>query len=167
MDLQTYGALNGKIENLKKNSLVVPQTAEVGQVLAVKAVDEDGKPTEWETVKAGGFGEVVTEGVVTIKGGYDTEINAYGVAGGMYMIVATTTSVNAQETSVSFARVYYTGNFSYAIKNVFVRENNPSGSSNLGTSCVNLLINSSTGKFRIYNRLSGNDTYKYKIIRLM
>ena len=57
MDLQTYGALNGKIENLKKNSLVVPQTAEVGQVLAVKAVDEDGKPTEWETVKAGGGDE--------------------------------------------------------------------------------------------------------------
>ena len=48
MDLQTYGALNVKIENLKKNSVVVPQTAEVGQILAVKVVDDNGKPIEWE-----------------------------------------------------------------------------------------------------------------------
>lgn len=31
-------------------SIPVPATAEVGQVIAVKAVDENGKPTEWEAV---------------------------------------------------------------------------------------------------------------------
>ena len=38
----------------------VPATAEVGQVVAVKAVDENGKPTEWEAVdmSAGNSGGV-------------------------------------------------------------------------------------------------------------
>lgn len=31
-------------------SIPVPATAEVGQVIAVKTVDENGKPTEWEAV---------------------------------------------------------------------------------------------------------------------
>jgi hypothetical protein len=31
-------------------AIPVPATAEVGQVVAVKAVDENGKPTEWEAV---------------------------------------------------------------------------------------------------------------------
>ena len=31
-------------------AIPIPQTASVGQVLAVKAVDETGKPTEWEVV---------------------------------------------------------------------------------------------------------------------
>lgn len=31
-------------------AIPIPQTASVGQVLAVKAVDENGKPTEWEPV---------------------------------------------------------------------------------------------------------------------
>lgn len=39
-----------------KDGIPVPQTAEVGQVLAVKAVDSQGKPTEWETVDKGGGG---------------------------------------------------------------------------------------------------------------
>lgn len=34
-------------------SIPVPMTAEVGQVVAVKAVDENGKPTEWEAVNVG------------------------------------------------------------------------------------------------------------------
>ena len=36
-----------------------PATAEVGQVIAVKAVDENGKPTEWEAVN-------VDDGEITI-----------------------------------------------------------------------------------------------------
>lgn len=32
------------------NKITSPQTAEVGQVLSVKAVDDAGKPTEWEVV---------------------------------------------------------------------------------------------------------------------
>ena len=39
-------------------AIPIPQTASVGQVLAVKAVDETGKPTEWEVVEipSGGGG---------------------------------------------------------------------------------------------------------------
>lgn len=36
------------------SGIPVPQVAEVGQVLAVKAVDENSKPTEWECVNGGG-----------------------------------------------------------------------------------------------------------------
>lgn len=38
------------------DAIPVPMTAEVGQVVAVKAVDENGKPTEWEAVNVGGGG---------------------------------------------------------------------------------------------------------------
>lgn len=34
---------------LEGDAIPTPQTATVGQVLVVKAVDEDGRPTEWET----------------------------------------------------------------------------------------------------------------------
>lgn len=39
-------------------AIPIPQTASVGQVLSVKAVDENGKPTEWEVVEipSGGGG---------------------------------------------------------------------------------------------------------------
>lgn len=46
--LQEHQDISGKID--------APQTAEVGQVLAVKSVDASGKPTEWETVEKGGGG---------------------------------------------------------------------------------------------------------------
>lgn len=41
-----------KVSELENDSVIpVPMTAEVGQVVAVKAVDENGKPTEWEAVE--------------------------------------------------------------------------------------------------------------------
>lgn len=47
-----------------KTSVPVIQTATVGQTIAVKAVDENGKPTEWEAVDAASGGESGTGGVV-------------------------------------------------------------------------------------------------------
>jgi hypothetical protein len=47
-----------------------PATAEVGQTIVVKAVDETGKPTEWETVSV----YTATE-IDTIMGSYITDIN--------------------------------------------------------------------------------------------
>lgn len=41
---------NGNIEV----EMIKVQTAEVGQTLVVKAIDENGKPTEWECVNAAG-----------------------------------------------------------------------------------------------------------------
>jgi hypothetical protein len=35
---------------LKSETISIPQTATIGQILSVKAVDENGKPTEWETI---------------------------------------------------------------------------------------------------------------------
>lgn len=44
-----------KADKTEISSVVkAPQTAEVGQILAVKAVDDAGKPTEWECVEKGG-----------------------------------------------------------------------------------------------------------------
>lgn len=34
-----------------ENAVLPPAAAAVGQTLVVKAVDENGKPTEWETVQ--------------------------------------------------------------------------------------------------------------------
>ena len=36
--------------------VIAPTAAQVGQLLSVKAIDENGKPTEWETVTNGGSG---------------------------------------------------------------------------------------------------------------
>lgn len=43
------------------------QTATVGQTIAVKAVDENGKPTEWEAVDAGGGSGGAGNLVITVK----------------------------------------------------------------------------------------------------
>lgn len=47
-------------------SIPAPATAEVGQVIAVKAVDENGKPTEWEAVD-GGSGDATSKEFDEIK----------------------------------------------------------------------------------------------------
>lgn len=39
-----------KTEELETSKISVPQVAEVGQVLSVKAVDKDGRPVAWETI---------------------------------------------------------------------------------------------------------------------
>lgn len=46
---QDDGAKNVLLEG---DAIPVPTTAEVGQILSVKSVDESGKPTEWETMDA-------------------------------------------------------------------------------------------------------------------
>ena len=35
---------------LKSETVSIPQVATIGQILSVKAIDENGKPTEWETI---------------------------------------------------------------------------------------------------------------------
>ena len=55
-------ALDGKIQ--------APETAEVGQTIVVKAVDENGKPTEWEASDmAGGGWELITDVTIDEDGG--------------------------------------------------------------------------------------------------
>ena len=41
--------VNDLVTNIT-DTIPVPSIATVGQIVAVKAVDENGKPTEWETV---------------------------------------------------------------------------------------------------------------------
>lgn len=43
----------------------VPETAEVGQTIVVKAVDETGKPTEWEVAERGDVWEEIASGELT------------------------------------------------------------------------------------------------------
>jgi hypothetical protein len=67
----------------------VPETAEVGQTIVVKAVDENGKPTEWEAAdlpSGGGGGEwkllaegELTEAVSTIDINKDLDGKAFSV----------------------------------------------------------------------------------------
>ena len=47
---EDVGALPADSEDTLNNKITSPSTATVGQVLIVKAVDDNGKPTEWETV---------------------------------------------------------------------------------------------------------------------
>lgn len=49
--LQAIKALLRKLEKRFDAVIPAPKSATVGQMLVVKAVDESGKPTEWETVK--------------------------------------------------------------------------------------------------------------------
>lgn len=45
----------------------IPASAEVGQTIVVKAVDENGKPTEWETADFGGW-DLITDITLTEDG---------------------------------------------------------------------------------------------------
>lgn len=51
----------------------IPASAEVGQTIVVKAVDENGKPTEWEAADVGGW-ELITDITLTEDGGGATGI---------------------------------------------------------------------------------------------
>jgi hypothetical protein len=50
------------------DSIITPDTATVGQTIAVKTVDENGKPVEWETVDFPKFNGEITGGVLDTKG---------------------------------------------------------------------------------------------------
>lgn len=55
----TATTVQGAVDEIKEeidSKVTIPQTATVGQILSVKAVDGEGKPTEWETAdKPEGF----------------------------------------------------------------------------------------------------------------
>lgn len=57
----------------------VPTTAEVGQVVAVKAVDENGKPTEWEAVDGGGSCGGIKTAIIK-QDGYDNALAGIATA---------------------------------------------------------------------------------------
>lgn len=61
----SWGELKQLDEKYIPDNVPVIQTATVGQTIAVKAVDENGKPTEWEAVDGGSGGITVyqTEGI--------------------------------------------------------------------------------------------------------
>lgn len=60
MSVKTYASQDWVMEN----TIQTPTTAAIGQILAVKAVDESGKPIEWGVVTLG----IATDenGVMTI-----------------------------------------------------------------------------------------------------
>ena len=45
-----YDESEGESEEANADYIPVPQSANIGQTIVVKAVDENGKPTEWEAV---------------------------------------------------------------------------------------------------------------------
>lgn len=51
-----YEIRDQRVDQLSAEKVTRPATAQVGQVIAVKAVDADGKPTEWEAVDMSGGG---------------------------------------------------------------------------------------------------------------
>ena len=70
VDLDTTLTQSGKAADAKAvgdaldTKIPIPQTATVGQVISVKAVDDEGKPTEWEPVDlpsgvGGGYPETI------------------------------------------------------------------------------------------------------------
>lgn len=60
--------LSGKGKDGKDGTsgIPVPQVAEVGQVLSVKAVDSEGKPIEWETVNPSDDTKITTPQTATV-----------------------------------------------------------------------------------------------------
>ena len=59
--LQAIKALLRKIEKRLDAIIPIPKSAAVGQMLVVKAVDENGKPTEWGAVDAPDYGDNLQE----------------------------------------------------------------------------------------------------------
>lgn len=59
---ESAAAMNTAIQS----KIAVPQTAEIGQILAVKAVDGNGKPTEWETVNPSDDTKITTPQTATV-----------------------------------------------------------------------------------------------------
>ena len=59
-EVASYTALEKRLAKIEKNGIPSPQTAKVGQVISVKAVDENGKPTEWECVDREEYDLVIT-----------------------------------------------------------------------------------------------------------
>ena len=59
--LQAIKALLRKIEKRLDAIIPAPKSAAVGQMLVVKAVDENGKPTEWGAVDAPDYGDNLQE----------------------------------------------------------------------------------------------------------
>ena len=49
-EILRYETLDKRLTDLEETLINSPQTAKVGQLLSVKSVDENGKPTEWETM---------------------------------------------------------------------------------------------------------------------
>lgn len=50
----TSGGVYSELEKIKDEVIPIPTTANVGQTIVVKEVDESGKPTKWETADVGG-----------------------------------------------------------------------------------------------------------------
>lgn len=75
---QDDGAKNVLLEG---DAIPVPASAQVGQVLSVKAVDESGKPTEWETVSGYATDAPVADEVVKADEVIATGVFATGVSG--------------------------------------------------------------------------------------
>lgn len=88
---------------LAEDHIPVPATAEVGQTIVVKAVDESGKPTEWETADMAGVGggsEWTKLGDITVNESY--EFIPLSFTGG---VVTIDTSAEGYEYLTSNARV--------------------------------------------------------------
>jgi hypothetical protein len=58
MSVKGFKDENGNIQKYDLNALDAPFTAEVGQILEVAEVDQNGKPTKWKTTSKA---ELVTE----------------------------------------------------------------------------------------------------------
>jgi hypothetical protein len=61
--LQNNEIKTGAVRDLLLDGYVIPtpETATVGQTIAVKSVDENGKPSEWETVELPSIDGLATE----------------------------------------------------------------------------------------------------------
>jgi hypothetical protein len=72
--------LRDELPEIPGGGIPIPETAEVGQTIVVKAVDENGKPTEWECAELPSGGErrlikeiTLTEDTYTIDVNSDSE----------------------------------------------------------------------------------------------
>ena len=70
VDTYTKKEIDDKLKNYPEKDEVIqpPTTANVGQTIVVKEIDENGKPTKWEAVDVGGTQRVeIRDNVVTIE----------------------------------------------------------------------------------------------------
>ena len=104
-------------ENARNNigAIPTPASAAVGQTIIVKAVDENGKPTEWEAADVGEEWEKLnefslTENALTVLMNADADGNAFKLKKmRVFMYLPECQNTSGEATSTGYANYYVNG----------------------------------------------------------
>lgn len=94
----------------QSESVPIPETAEIGQTMAVKTIDENGKPTEWEAVdmpseEIGNLNDLTTTDKTSLVAAINEVATSAGAGSGESSIFEVTVDPSTMLCSHSFAEI--------------------------------------------------------------